>query len=347
MFGRFKKKHHPKIELAPVEDLEMAPVQAGSDRAEAVKRRTIDEYALIAKARGIDLSYPVAGGPITVTKGKERFIVAAEHYLYACDFCNQFDYYFSSTVPEEIDGFIVADFSRPGWHTMRATGERLFFTSMAEDQGATTDYLKYLVPQPGDVVLDIGSYCGLSVLAFSQAVGAEGRVLAFEADPRTIDALRTNTKNADNVTIINKAVAGSSGAVLFSSEASMGSAIVAKETERGKTVEVEAVTLDSIVNDYKLTRIDVVKVDIEGAEYGVLESSADILARFPARWAVELHADPVTGSPVDVERVRKIFDRHDYATVLQQSGEMAAAPTLFAVPPEQFLRGDSGKSLKP
>lgn len=118
----------------------------------------------------------------------------------------------------------------------------------------------------------------------------------------------------------------------------MGSAIVASETERGKTLQIEAVTLRHILEQYGLARVNAVKLDIEGAEYGVLENSIDVIEKMNARWAVELHADPVTSTPVNVERVRTIFDRLGYATMLQQASDFAAAPTIFAFPQTHLAR---------
>jgi hypothetical protein len=188
----------PAISVEPPESELVAPV-SDADRIENTRRSVMDGFKPIAAAKGVDLSYKGKGEPILVTRGKQRFIVAAEHFLYACDFCNQFEYYFSSVKPVVIDGFEVADFSQPGWHVVPHTGDRLFFTSMAEDIGATLDYIKYLQPKPGDVVLDVGAYCGLSALTFSRAVGQEGVVITIEPDPRNFAALELNLQDIVNV----------------------------------------------------------------------------------------------------------------------------------------------------
>jgi hypothetical protein len=106
----------------------------------------------------------------------------------------------------------------------------------------------------------------------------------------------------------------------------------------GKTEQLDAITLRDVIEHYGLEQIAAVKLDIEGAEYGVIESSVDIIGKIGARWAVELHADPFNLTPIDVDRVRRIFDRAGYATILQQSSEIAAMPTLFAFPPTHVLR---------
>lgn len=311
------------------------------EAAEAMRSHFVALFRETSAPKGIVVAYDAPGGPITVTRGRQRFVVAAEHFLYAGDLCNQFDYYFGSTVPEERDGLAVVDYSRPGWHVDRASGRRMFYTSLAEDAGATRDYMEYLAPGPGETVLDVGSYCGLSVLAFAEAVGPSGRVLAFEPDPRNHAALLVNLRGAGeptNVVVENKAVSGAAGTLRFSSEGNMGSALVSKESPRGAVIEVESTTLRDVVARHGLGRVGAIKLDIEGAEYGVIESSEDLIPALGARWAVELHADPVTETPVDVDRVRRVFDRLDHVTVLQAAGDHAAAPTVFAYPRSMFRR---------
>jgi FkbM family methyltransferase len=304
------------------------------EQIEATRRKTIAHFNRLKTDKNIAVEYAGNGGPISVTKGSRRFIVSAEHYLYVGGLCLQFEYYAGSTVPVEIDGMEVFDYSKPGWHTTRDTGERIYYTSLAEDAGSIRDYIKYLAPREGEVILDVGAYCGLSVLAFSRAVGSSGKVIAFEPDPRSYEALQINIaeSGATNVVVENQAMSGSTGTLLFSSEGNMGSALVAKETERGRTIEVQSTTLRDVVERHNLGQVGAVKLDIEGAEYGVIESSVDIIGKLGARWAIELHADPVTGKPADIPRVRTIFDRLGYRTMLQRAGETTGGPTLFAYP---------------
>jgi FkbM family methyltransferase len=328
-------------ELDTKEATEGEVAHADRDKKEATPRMMVESFTNLGAAKGILVEYTGDGGLITVTKGRQRIILSAEHFIYAGDLCNQFDYYFSSTLPDTIDGMEVVDYSTPRWHVLRS-GERIFYTSIAEDIGATRDYIDYLAPQEGEVVLDVGAYCGLSVLAFSRAVGRSGKVIAFEPDPRNYEALKMNLTQAgsSNVVVENKAVSGTAGTLLFSSEGNMGSAIVPVETERGTAIEVESTTLRDVVERHKLDQVGVIKLDIEGAEYGVIENSGDIIEKIGARWAVELHGDPLTGTPVNVDRIRSIFDRLGYLTVLQLGSETAAATTVFAFPRKQEQRSN-------
>ena len=276
-------------------------------------------------------------GKIYVQRGVDLFIVRSDHLIYAGDLINQFDYYFSSTVSTSKDGLRVIDYSEPAWHEL-PSGERMFYTSFAEDVGATEDYLAYLRPSSGETVLDIGAYCGYSVLAFSRAVGPLGKVIAFEPDPKNFAALEKNVREtqAGNVVLRNAALSSSSGPLLFSSEGNMGSAIVGERSDRGETIEIRSERLRLLFESGEIGSFDVAKVDIEGAEYSLLEDSIDVIRKTKARWAIELHADPVTKEGVDVDRVRSIFDHLGYLSYLQPASSTAAAPTLFTFPDDRF-----------
>ena len=54
------------------------------------------------------------------------------------------------------------------------------------------DFLASLLDN-GDIVLDCGAYIGTHTLTFSEAVGAEGKVFAFEGSPDVYNVLKTNT----------------------------------------------------------------------------------------------------------------------------------------------------------
>ena len=286
---------------------------------------------------------------IEVTRRGKTILLADHHWLYAEELCRNFDYYFSSTVPDIRDGQEIVDFSVPGWHVMQKSGERLYFPSWSEDLKSTEDYLEYLRPGEGEIVLDLGAYCGLSTLTFARAVGPSGKVLAFEPDPINFDALQLNLRAAGltNVVAEQKAVSGTDGSMLFSSEGNMGSVLlpahadvkqatgegpVSLGTIRGPAVRVESLTLKSLLERHELKAVDIIKVDIEGSEYELIESSVDVIGDLRARCAIELHWDHMTRTPLNVSRIRSVFDRLDYLTVLQDEASNAAGTSLFAFP---------------
>lgn len=125
----------------------------------------------------------------------------------------------------------------------------------------------------GDVVLDIGAHIGYYTLIASKIVGSSGKVYAFEPDPTFYSILERNIKlnGCKNVIAINKAVNKESGEIkLFQPVKYANTTIVDKGNEK-KYIKVQAVSIDDCVDDV----VDVVKMDIEGAEYIALKGMVE------------------------------------------------------------------------
>ena len=135
------------------------------------------------------------------------------------------------------------------------------------------DYL----PGAGDVIVDIGAGYGEEALPLSRIVGATGRILSFEAHPRAYRGLllMCELNDLDNVKPYNVAVMADEGTLHISDDdpISKGNTVI------GQTggIDVEANTFDRVVQDQGLTRIDLVKMNIEGAEVQALEGMASAL----------------------------------------------------------------------
>jgi len=121
----------------------------------------------------------------------------------------------------------------------------------------------------GMTVLDIGAHIGYYTLLAANLVGENGRVFAFEPHPGHFALLEKNVRinGYKNVVLVQKAVSNKSEHTnLFLGE---GSGLHSLSDRVGKkSIAVEAVTLDDFFDkDYK---VDVIKIDVEGAEMLVL-----------------------------------------------------------------------------
>lgn len=287
----------------------------------------------IREGHGVLISYQGPENPIEITKERQKILLSPRNYFYAWDLMFRFDDYFGASQPARTDNYDVVDYSMPRWHKTRQSEKPFFFTSFAEGDDESSLYLQYLNPRPGEVVLDIGSYCGLSVLTFAKAVGKTGRVFAFEADAENYAALLKNIEcqELENVRPFNLAVTGEGGKAWFSGEANMGSRVIADAAQNRDTLsEVDTITLTDILTKNHLSGIDVIKMDIEGAEYEVIEKSRKFINRSNARWLIEIHRDPMTGASADVDRVRRIFDYEGYCTQLLDKYQDQGMALLFA-----------------
>ncbi|MGA4840550.1 FkbM family methyltransferase [Streptomyces sp. G45] len=135
---------------------------------------------------------------------------------------------------------------------------------------------------PGDVFVDVGANIGyLSVLA-SRLVGPSGRVVAVEASPAFHrHVLRHRELNGcANLRAVNAAVSDRRRTLTFvlASTHNMGAnSVVPWDGPVASRFETEALPLPDLLEPDELTRARVIKVDVEGAEGGVIRGLAPVL----------------------------------------------------------------------
>ncbi|SRR6266566_1459425 len=142
----------------------------------------------------------------------------------------------------------------------------------------------------GDVVLDLGAHVG-TFTRFALHRGA-GRVIAFEPEPSHVAFLRqTFAEEIEDgrVLIIEAAAWDGEGSARFQS-AGVGS----KLSDEG-ALSVPMTTVDAVVKQLRLDRVDFIKADIEGAERHALSGAKETIKQFGPRMALciyHLHDDP-------------------------------------------------------
>ncbi len=131
-------------------------------------------------------------------------------------------------------------------------------------------------PREGDIIVDIGAGKGEDTATFSERVGAIGRVLAVEAHPITYRCLRMfcELNRLRNVTALNYAVVDRAGPVTIGSS----EAWQANRIGDGGGIVVPGITLDEIIESERIERIDLLKMNIEGAEGAAIAGMMRTLA---------------------------------------------------------------------
>jgi FkbM family methyltransferase len=177
-------------------------------------------------------------------------------------------------------------------------------------------YREYAValPRPPRRILDLGSNIGATILDFATRYPG-ARITGVEASPRLFRILQRNVGHLPDVTLLNAAVAAEEGPVAFYEgvESWAGSLRASPSVRRGAGTRVDGIPLDVLI---ERTRPDLVKVDVEGAEFDVLPAwqrlrEVDVVMG-------EIHAGPATAQTRELLRA---FDRHelvrtpDYAQV--------------------------------
>lgn len=132
--------------------------------------------------------------------------------------------------------------------------------------------------KPGMTVFDIGAHVGYFTRQFSQLVGPRGKVYAFEPNPHTFALLRTNTARLANVILVNKAIAATSGTCqLFLHELEAADSLF-EQSEALSSVGVGMISLDDFWRQAAKPDVDFIKMDIEGAEPGVLRGAGQFFS---------------------------------------------------------------------
>lgn len=133
----------------------------------------------------------------------------------------------------------------------------------------------------GDTLIDVGANIGYYTILAAKRVGPRGRVIAFEPEPNNFAILKRNVEanGFTNVILEQKALSNKPGTLrLYLEEENKGGHKVFQFGSARPFVEVEAVRLDDYLKEYK-GRIDLIKIDTEGAEGAILEGMQKTLRR--------------------------------------------------------------------
>jgi FkbM family methyltransferase len=299
-----------------------------------LKARKQRNISAEAASFGVSVRY----GPefIEAVKGSHAIRLSYRNEIYLVDCVTFFDFFFEAVKPFEVGERKIADFSTPRFHEVVGFDDfPVQFPSIPEPHVTLDQYLSFAGLKDGDIVLDLGVYAGLSSIVFSRTVGAKGQVFGFEADKINFGVATRNLELARrfglpaNVLLVPKAVWSHEDGLEFSAEGAMGSSAVSLVGRgRGSTVKVSTTTLEAFCSEQGLDRLDFIKIDIEGAEVQVLESSQRLLSRFRPRMIIEPH---LIGGQMTADRCRAILKDAGYATrVVDQAG--ARVPLIEAWP---------------
>jgi FkbM family methyltransferase len=132
-------------------------------------------------------------------------------------------------------------------------------------------FLHAYMPREGDIIVDAGAGHGTEVLTFSRLVGQSGKVIAVEAHPEAVNELRKlcDREELGNVELVHAALAATSGVTRISDleEPVFNSTV----TVMNNGISVPATTLDEVLRGLGIADIDLLKMNIEGAEVEALE----------------------------------------------------------------------------
>ena len=140
------------------------------------------------------------------------------------------------------------------------------------------------------VFIDVGAHIGRYSFPVARFVGEDGIVVAIEPDPVSFRALLMGVKlnGLRNVLTLNVALGDREGKATLCQKLITATSSIIEFNRCRRFVEVPLRRLDSIVEDLGLKRVDVIKIDAEGAEIQVLNGGVKTITRFKPFIVVEV-----------------------------------------------------------
>jgi FkbM family methyltransferase len=168
--------------------------------------------------------------------------------------------------------------------------------------------LPHILPliRPGDTVIDIGAFIGDHTAAYSLSVGESGKVIAFEPNPVAFHCLVHNVGKCGNVLTFNHALGSESKGCDLTGE--FASAYL-QEGASGVRVSVRPLSnFDSL-----FSRIDLIKIDVEGYELNVLKGAEKLVEKFHPHMVIEINPEALGRQGTTPEAVMNWVAGHGYS----------------------------------
>mgnify|MGYP001617518630 CR=1 FL=1 len=131
--------------------------------------------------------------------------------------------------------------------------------------------------KPGDIVVDAGAYPGDYAVFASRKVGESGKVICFEPDVKNIKILKKNLEKEgrSNFIILPKGLWNKNTKLKIKTSDGLHTTLSKTTGEQ----EIEVARLDDELKKLAISRIDVLKMDIEGAEIEAIQGAKETLKK--------------------------------------------------------------------
>jgi FkbM family methyltransferase len=148
-------------------------------------------------------------------------------------------------------------------------------------------------PQLGDTVIDCGGCWGDTTLYFADRVGDNGHVFVFEFIPSHLKVINHNIELNPHlkkcIEIIPNPVWSTSGEKLYFVDWGPGSRLSSDPNRYNYDGTTETLSIDDLVLNSSIKKVDYIKMDIEGAELNALKGATNTICRDRPKLAISLY----------------------------------------------------------
>ncbi|MDW8029608.1 MAG: FkbM family methyltransferase [Armatimonadota bacterium] len=186
--------------------------------------------------------------------------------------------------------------------------------------------------QEGMFVFDIGANVGFYTLLAASRIGCKGRVYAFEPIPSIFERLKENIALNDmhNIIPIPVAISDRTG-IARMAVAGMASSLFYRAIHASGFIDVTTETLDKFVECEGIKRLDVIKIDVEGAELKVIYGSDQTIRRFKPIMMIEINPPALKSAGATPEEVFSVIISYGYDAYVVRNGK--PVPTTKPIKP--------------
>jgi FkbM family methyltransferase len=214
----------------------------------------------------------------------------------------------------------------PGW----ITGKNFFESQLLHY------FANQYRPKEGDVIIDLGAGLGEEMIVLSDWVGRTGKVYAIEATPRIAQALTYAQKanQLQNVFVFNLAITNKSERIEIADELGYVSNTIQSVTKnKSNLFEVPGLTLDDFFQQQEIKHVDLLKVNIEGAEQFMIMGMDKCISKIE-NIAVSCHDFRYTNNNESefyktMDKIVSYFTSKGFSLVILQSEDILLRHIVF------------------
>jgi len=148
----------------------------------------------------------------------------------------------------------------------------------------------------GDYVIDAGACHGDTALFFAHQAGKKGKIYSFEFVPENMEVLSNNlnlnSELKDHISVIRNPLWSKKGVPVYYKSNGPGT-VVNMNSMGADSSSVLTTTIDELVSNGSIEKVDFIKMDIEGAETEALKGAENTLRKFKPRLAISLYHRPI------------------------------------------------------
>jgi FkbM family methyltransferase len=168
------------------------------------------------------------------------------------------------------------------------------------------------LPEEPRFIIDGGAYTGYTTTYFANHY-PHARIAAIEPDPENFDILRQNCSGYKNVTLIQGGLWVSAANLVLNNGTSKKWAVRLDEAQAQERGSIKGITISGLLQQSGFDIIDILKLDIEGAEERIFSDESDEWLKKVTAIIIETHGKDCE------EAVFKATSRHDF--IISRNGE--------------------------